>query len=81
MSSVWLLPTKLSAVQAHEIHRVPNNLIALTPPPGTRREIALGLMQYNLNNDKSGNGLEPSGSKPSFPVPILTQIYVAIWRH
>ena len=28
----------------------------------------------------SGNGLVPSGNKP-LPEPMLTQIYVAIWRH
>ena len=28
----------------------------------------------------SGNGLVPSGNKPS-PEPMLAQIYVAIWRH
>ena len=28
----------------------------------------------------SDNGLVPSGNKP-LPEPMLTQIYVAIWRH
>ena len=31
-------------------------------------------------NIGSGNGLVPSGNKP-LPEPILTQIFVAIWRH
>ena len=30
-------------------------------------------------NIGSGNGLVPSGNKP-LPEPMLTQIYVAIWR-
>ena len=33
-----------------------------------------------LVNTVSINGLVPSGNKP-LPEPILTQIYVAIWRH
>ena len=33
-----------------------------------------------LVNIISGNGLVPSGNKP-LPEPMLTQIYVAIWRH
>ena len=41
-------------------------------------------MQQNLIIEKlevigSGNGLAPSSSKPT-PGPMLTQIYVAIWR-
>ena len=28
----------------------------------------------------SGNGLVPSGNKP-LPEPMLTQIFIAIWRH
>ena len=31
-------------------------------------------------NIGSGNGLVPSGNKP-LPKPVLTQIYVAMWRH
>ena len=31
-------------------------------------------------NIGSGNGLVPSGNKP-LPKPMLTQIYVAKWRH
>ena len=31
-------------------------------------------------NIGSGNGLVPSGIKP-LPEPMLTQIYVAKWRH
>ena len=31
-------------------------------------------------NIDSGNGLVPSGNKP-LPEPMLTQIYVAKWRH
>ena len=41
-------------------------------------------MPQDLTDDKSnigsGNGLVPSGNKP-LPEPMLTQIYVAIWRH
>ena len=43
-------------------------------------------MPENTFDDKSevsigsGNGLVPSGNKPS-PEPMLTQIYVAILRH
>ena len=33
-----------------------------------------------LVNFGSGNGLVPSGNKP-LPEAMLTQIYVAIWRH
>ena len=33
-----------------------------------------------LVNIGSGNGLVLSGNKP-LPEPMLTQIYVAIWRH
>ena len=33
-----------------------------------------------LVNTGSGNGLAPSGNKP-FSEPVLTQIYVFIWRH
>ena len=32
------------------------------------------------DNISSGNGLVPSGNKP-LPGPMLTLIYVAIWRH
>ena len=31
-------------------------------------------------NDGSGDGLLPSGDKP-VPEPMLSQLYVAIWRH
>ena len=34
---------------------------------------------WKVNID-SGNGLVPWGNKP-LPEPMLTQIYVAIWRH
>ena len=34
----------------------------------------------DLVNIGSGNGLVPSGNKP-LPEPMLTQIYVAKWRH
>ena len=47
-------------------------------------EIALKWMERDLTDDKSnigsGNALVPSGNKP-LPKPILTQIYVTIWRH
>ena len=48
----------------------------------TSYEIALR-MQLDLTGDVnigSGNGLVPSGNKP-LPEPMLTQIYVAKWRH
>ena len=38
-----------------------------------------GLHWWSINIG-SGNGLVPSGNKP-LPEPMLTQIYVAIWRH
>ena len=40
-------------------------------------------MPQYLTDDKSigsGNGLVPLGNKP-LPEPMLTQIYVAKWRH
>ena len=46
-------------------------------------EIALRWMPQYLTDDNnigSGNGLVPLGSKP-LPEPMLTQIYVAKWRH
>ena len=47
-------------------------------------EIALRCMPLNPIDDEltldSGNGLEPSGSKP-LPEAILTQIYVATQLH
>ena len=51
---------------------------------GTLWEIALRRMPQDLTGDKSTlvqeNGLVSSGNKP-LPEPMLTQIYVAIWRH
>ena len=46
----------------------------------TQCEIALqeNTKEWEVNTG-SGNGLVPSGTKPS-PEPMLTQIYVAIWR-
>ena len=38
-----------------------------------------GLHWWSVNMG-SGNGLVPSGNKP-LPEPMLTQIYVAVWRH
>ena len=41
------------------------------------------MLQLHLSdqvNISSGNGLEPSGNKP-LPEPMLTQMYVAKWRH
>ena len=35
---------------------------------------------YEKINIGSGYGLVPSGSKP-LPEPMLTQIYIALWRH
>ena len=32
------------------------------------------------SNISSGQGLVPSGNKP-LPEPMLTQIYIAMWRH
>ena len=48
-------------------------------------EIALMWLSLNLTNDNSTlhgsvNGLVPSNNKP-LPEPLLTQFYVAIWRH
>ena len=37
-------------------------------------------MPLDLVNIGSGNGLVSSGNKP-LPEPVLTQIYVAKWRH
>ena len=37
-------------------------------------------VQLTISQIGSGNGLVPSGNKP-LPEPMLTQIYVAIWRH
>ena len=48
-------------------------------------EIAIRWIQLDLTDDKStvnigsGNGLVSSGYKP-LPEPMLTQIFVAIWR-
>ena len=39
----------------------------------------MGFIWRRVNND-SDNGLVPSGNKP-LPEPMLTKIYVAIWRH
>ena len=51
---------------------------------GISCEIALNMNVTGLNwwsvNIGSGNGLVPSGNKPS-PEPILTYIPVAIWHH
>ena len=47
---------------------------------GIAYEIALRWMPQDITDDKSGNGLVPSGNKP-LPEPMLTQIYVAKWRH
>ena len=51
---------------------------------GISHEIALRWMPLVLTDDKStlgpGNGLVPSGNKP-LPGLMLTQIYVAKWRH
>ena len=38
------------------------------------------LSDWRYVNIGSGNGLVPSGNKP-LPEPMLTQIYVVIWRH
>ena len=47
-------------------------------------EIAFRWMPLDLTDDKSniglGNGLVPSGNNP-LPEPMLTQIFVAKWRH
>ena len=46
-------------------------------------EIALRWIPLDLADDVnigSGNGLVPWGNKP-LPEPMLTQIYVAKWRH
>ena len=45
---------------------------------GISYEIALRWMPLDLTDDKSI--LVPSGNKP-LPEPMLTQIYVAKWRH
>ena len=51
---------------------------------GISCEIALIWMSLGLHwssvNIGSGNGLVPSGNKP-LPEPMLTHIFVAIWRH
>ena len=48
------------------------------------RQVIFKLTLVDLNwwkiNIGSGNGLVPSDNKP-LPVPMLTQFYVAIWRH
>ena len=41
--------------------------------------MSLGFHWWAVNNG-SDNGLVPSGNK-SLPEPMLTQIFVAIWRH
>ena len=38
------------------------------------------LSDWRYVNIGSGNGLVASGNKP-LPEPMLTQIYVVIWRH
>ena len=45
-------------------------------------KIALRWMPLDLTDDVigSGNGLVLSGNKP-LPEPMLTQIFVAKWRH
>ena len=45
-------------------------------------QITLRGMSHIIFDDNigSGNGLEPSGTKP-LPEPMLIQIYVIIWCH
>ena len=48
---------------------------------GISYEIAIRWMPYWWEvNIVSGNGLVPLGNKP-LPEPMLTQIFVAKWRH
>ena len=48
---------------------------------GISYEITVKWMPLDLTDYiGSGNGLVPSGDKP-LPEPMLTQIYVAKWRH
>ena len=45
-----------------------------------RRQMIVTGPRWWLVNIGSGNGLVPPGNNP-LPEPILTQFYVAIWRH
>ena len=47
---------------------------------GISCEIVLIEMSLDFTDIGSGNGLLPDGTKP-LPEPMLTQIYVAKWRH
>ena len=43
-------------------------------------EMKFPWIYWRYVNIVSGNGLLPQGHKP-LPEPMLTRIYVAIWRH